>query len=114
MLFKEIKIKDTIRIKDARSYDPVNSCHYPMELLSGHPFLVRRALYLVASGRLSNQLLFSETTGDRGPFGDHLRNQLFQLHERPELVEGLRQVVQKKSYQDERVYDKWLAEQALV
>jgi DNA-binding CsgD family transcriptional regulator len=75
-----------------------------MSLLSGHPFLVRRAFYMVASGRITNQALFAEATSDQGPFGDHLRNQLIRLHERPELVEGLRQVIQKKSCQDERIY----------
>jgi DNA-binding CsgD family transcriptional regulator len=75
-----------------------------MGLLSGHPFLVRKALYLAASGRFTNQSLFSEATADQGPFGDHLRNQLFRLHERPELMDGMRQVVQKKSCPDERVY----------
>ena len=75
-----------------------------MGLLSGHPFLVRKALYLVASDRITGHSLFAEATSDRGPFGDHLRNQLFRLHERPELVEGMRQVVQKKSCHDERIY----------
>jgi DNA-binding CsgD family transcriptional regulator len=75
-----------------------------MSLLSGHPFLVRRAFYMVASGRITNLALFAEATSDQGPFGDHLRNQLIRLHERPELVEGMRQVIQKKICQDERIY----------
>lgn len=75
-----------------------------MILLGGHPYLVRRALYLVASHRLSSSTLFAEATADRGPFGDHLRNQLFRLHERPELVEGMRQVIQTRSCQDERIF----------
>jgi serine/threonine protein kinase/DNA-binding CsgD family transcriptional regulator len=75
-----------------------------MSLLSGHPYLVRRALYLVASGRISSGSLFSEAISDRGPFGDHLRNQLFRLHERPELMEGMRQVIQKNTCPDERIF----------
>lgn len=75
-----------------------------MGLLSGHPYLVRRALYLVASGRISSRSLFSEALSERGPFGDHLRNQLFRLHERPSLVEGLRQVILKNSCPDERTF----------
>jgi len=75
-----------------------------MVLLGGHPYLVRRALYLVASGRLSAPDLFREATNERGPFGDHLRNHLFRLHEREELIAGMKQVIQKQQCSDERVY----------
>ncbi len=75
-----------------------------IELLGGHPYLVRRALYLVASDRISSADLFSQAASDRGPFGDHLRNQLFRLHERSELVDGMRQVIQKNVCPDERVF----------
>ncbi|WJW70307.1 AAA-like domain-containing protein (plasmid) [Candidatus Chlorohelix allophototropha] len=73
-------------------------------LLGGHPYLVRRGLYLVASGRITAQELFSRATQEQGPFGDHLRNHLFRLYEREELVEGMRQVLQKQQCLDERVY----------
>lgn len=75
-----------------------------MALLGGHPYLVRRALYLVASGRISGASLFSEALSEQGPFGDHLRNQLFRLHEKVELVDGLRQVLVKNSCPDERIF----------
>lgn len=44
-----------------------------MALLHGHPYLVRQALYLVASGQTSAIDLFQQAVSDRGPFGDHLR-----------------------------------------
>jgi serine/threonine protein kinase/DNA-binding CsgD family transcriptional regulator len=75
-----------------------------MLLLGGHPYLVRRALYLVASGRVSATSLFAEAAQERGPFGDHLRNHLFRLYEREELVAGMKQVLQKQICPDERVY----------
>ena len=75
-----------------------------MALLSGHPYLVRRALYQVASGQMSSTALFAEATDDRGPFGDHLRNQLFRLHGKPELIEGLRQVIQNHTCSDTQVF----------
>jgi DNA-binding CsgD family transcriptional regulator len=75
-----------------------------MLLMGGHPYLVRRAFYLVASKRITATDLFQEATNERGPFGDHLRNHLFRLHEREELVAGMKQVVQKQQCSDERVY----------
>ncbi len=65
---------------------------------------MRRALYLVASERLSASQLLSQALKDRGPFGDHLRYHLFRLHGQEELIQGLRQVLRHKTCQDERVF----------
>jgi hypothetical protein len=73
------------------------------ELLSGHPYLVRRALYLVASGSTTAAELFAEATEDRGPFGDHLRHHLYRLRDRDDLIQGLAQVIRSGRCQDERV-----------
>jgi DNA-binding CsgD family transcriptional regulator len=73
-------------------------------LLGGHPYLVRRALYLVATERITASALFAEASDERGPFGDHLRNHLFRLYEREELVAGMKQVIHRQQCQDARVY----------
>jgi hypothetical protein len=75
-----------------------------MELLDGHPYLVRRALYLVASERISVADLFATATDDRGPFGDHLRYHLFRMHDKQEQVDGLRNVINYQTCQDEHVF----------
>jgi hypothetical protein len=82
---------------------PLNSVEESrlMELLNGHPYLVRRALYLIASQRITATDLFSQATDDRGPFGDHLRYHLFRLHDKEDLIEGLRQVFRNNAVQDD-------------
>jgi hypothetical protein len=75
-----------------------------LALLQGHPYLIRRALYLVASQRLSVADLLAEATDDRGPFGDHLRHHLFRLHSKADLIEGMRQVLRHQTCADERVF----------
>ncbi|WP_242041447.1 AAA-like domain-containing protein [Leptolyngbya sp. FACHB-261] len=75
-----------------------------MTLLGGHPYLVRRALYLVASQQITVADLFTNATADRGPLGDHLSYHLFRLHERRELVQGLLQVIRNQTCPDERVF----------
>jgi serine/threonine protein kinase len=75
-----------------------------MALLGGHPYLVRRALYMVAKQRLAIDELFNKATDDNGPFGDHLRHHSFRLHGQPELIEGLRQVIHQNTCPDERVF----------
>jgi hypothetical protein len=74
------------------------------DLLGGHPFLTRRALYQVASGRNTEQALFGQAAAERGPFGDHLRYHLFRLHGQPELVQGLVQVIGQGRCDDETVF----------
>lgn len=73
-------------------------------LLSGHPYLTRRALYLLASGRSSTDELFTQAAAERGPFGDHLRYHLFRMNSQPELVSGLLQVLQHSRCSDETVF----------
>ncbi len=66
-----------------------------MNLLNGHPYLTRRALYLVATGRAGVADVFAQATDDRGPFGDHLRYHLFRVHDKGDLVAGLFRVHDK-------------------
>jgi hypothetical protein len=73
-------------------------------LLGGHPYLVRLALYWVASQRLTSSELFANATADNGPFGNHLRNHLFRLHNKTELVQGMLQVIHQNTCEDERVF----------
>ncbi len=74
------------------------------DLLSGHPYLIRKALYLIASRHSGLDELFSAAVDERGPFGDHLRNHLFRLRDQPALVEGLKQVLSQQRCSDEGVF----------
>ncbi|MEL7354147.1 MAG: AAA-like domain-containing protein [Cyanobacteria bacterium P01_A01_bin.116] len=74
-----------------------------MALLNGHPYLVRRALFLIARQQLSVAALFEQADGDNGPFGDHLRYHLFRIYDKQDLAEGLLQVIRAGSCPDERI-----------
>ena len=75
-----------------------------MGLLNGHPYLVRRSLYLVASGQWTASALFAQATDEQGPFGAHLRNHLFRLASSPELVKGLLKILRSEVCAEERIY----------
>jgi hypothetical protein len=51
-----------------------------MALIGGHPFLIRQSLYLLAAEKWSLDRLQREAPKDRGPFEDHLRWHLLNLH----------------------------------
>lgn len=75
-----------------------------VRLLGGHPYLTRRALYLVAKGNSTAAALFEQSRDERGPFGDHLRYHLFRMHDQADLVEGMKQVIRQHTCADERIF----------
>jgi hypothetical protein len=72
-------------------------------LIRGHPYLTRKALYVVASSTPAYGIeeLFVEATEDTGPFGDHLRYYLLRLQGKPELISAFRQTIERRSGSDE-------------
>jgi len=74
------------------------------DLLGGHPYLTRRALYLVASQRDTFTELFETAFEDNGPFGDHLRNYLFRMSDQEKLKSGLVQVIRHQRCSDEHIF----------
>ncbi len=75
-----------------------------MAMLGGHPYLTRKAFYLVAGGQMSISELLASATRDRGPFGDHLRYHLFRLHGHDDLIAGLREVIRHQRCDDDEVF----------
>lgn len=85
-----------------------------MRLLHGHPYLTRRALYLVANQDISKDGLFRDAAEDRGPFGDHLRYHLLRLLDQGDgseaasklqegLIRGFTQVLKGRRCDDEMI-----------
>ena len=73
-----------------------------MAWVGGHPYLTRKALYLIASGEMSAAEVFQLATTERGPFGDHLRYHLFRMDDKPQLVRGMLQVIRNQTCSDEQ------------
>ena len=73
-------------------------------LLGGHPYLTRRALYLVGSQRDTFTEILDQACEDNGPFGDHLRNYLFRMGGQDNLKAGLLQVIKYQRCQDEHIF----------
>jgi hypothetical protein len=76
-----------------------------MELLSGQPYLTRRALYALVTERWTYSDLLRVATSDQGPFGDHLRHLHWLLRDEPDLREALKQIIrQEHCGDDERFF----------
>lgn len=89
-----------------RHHDPLTESQVNQlyDLLGGHPYLSRRALYLVASQRDTFAKLLANACEDTGPFGDHLRNYLFRMGDQEKIKTGLIQVIKHQRCPDEHVF----------
>jgi hypothetical protein len=74
------------------------------KLLCGHPYLVRKALWLVATERMTAADLFDHAADELGPFGDHLRHHLFNLRNKDGFLTELRQIINNKKSSNEEVF----------
>ncbi|MEM1252550.1 MAG: AAA-like domain-containing protein [Cyanobacteria bacterium P01_H01_bin.21] len=67
-----------------------------MELVGGHPYLIRKALYHLRRDDLSISALTETAATEAGIYSDHLRRHLYVLQDYPQLAEAFRQVVTKR------------------
>lgn len=64
-----------------------------MELLGGHPFLVRKALYDLVVQHIHFDKLIKKAYDDDGPFSDHLQRYVFHLDDHPQLRAAMKSVI---------------------
>lgn len=64
-----------------------------MELVGGHPYLVRLALYHIAREDVTLTQLVQESPTETGLYGDHLRRHLWNLEKYPPLTQAMKAVV---------------------
>jgi len=76
------------------------------DLIGGHPFLIRQALYALFSNQWSMTQLESEAISDTGPFGDHLRRFLWSLQDSRELKASVIQILRSGQCDDEKHFQR--------
>jgi DNA-binding Xre family transcriptional regulator len=69
-----------------------------MEMVGGHPFLVRLALYYIARGDIDLTQVIQTAASDLGIYKDYLRRQLLILSEQPELLAAMKEVATEINY----------------
>jgi hypothetical protein len=80
-----------------------------LDLVGGHPFLVRQSLYSLRTSLGSIGNLKRVAADDNGPFGDHLRRYLWVLHDKIGIREALGQVLRDHRCADEAVFQRLCA-----
>ncbi|MDP9120630.1 MAG: AAA-like domain-containing protein, partial [Acidobacteriota bacterium] len=77
-----------------------------MDLLGGHPYLVRQALYMLSTHGWALADLERVACDDGGPFGDHLRRQLWALRQEPRLRPAVQEILRRGACSDEDAYQR--------
>ncbi|MBD3883684.1 AAA-like domain-containing protein [Phormidium tenue FACHB-886] len=72
---------------------PENAIEALMELVGGHPFLIRLALYAIAHLNLRLEQLLLQAPTEGSIYTDHLRRHLSNLERHPRLMQAFREVV---------------------
>ncbi|NET32666.1 MAG: CHAT domain-containing protein [Cyanothece sp. SIO1E1] len=65
-----------------------------VDLVGGHPYLLRVALYQLAKGRMTLTQLLAEAPTEGGLYNDHLRRHLLNLEDDDKLLQAFKQVIQ--------------------
>ncbi len=65
-----------------------------MNLVGGHPYLIRLALYHIARQDITLEELMQVAPTEGGLYNDHLRRHLWNLQQHPELAGGMQEVVE--------------------
>lgn len=69
-------------------------------LIGGQPFLVRRALDVLARKTMTFETLMTEADRDEGPFGDHLKRILISVSQLPSVLDAMKQSLQNPELRD--------------
>jgi hypothetical protein len=68
--------------------------------VGGHPYLVRKALYIMSTEGLSPDTFLATAAREDGPFSDHLRRHLWNLTRHAELADAMRRVLRGQPCHD--------------
>jgi hypothetical protein len=74
-----------------------NDINQLMDMVGGHPYLVRVALYHLADTNTDVDMLLTDAPTEAGVYSDRLRRHLSKLEAKPDLAAAMKQVVESES-----------------
>jgi len=112
---RQIELSDfglaTVQDLNRRYDSPLNEDQIRtlMQLIGGQPFLVRRALDVLARRTMDFATLMEVADRDDGPFGDHLKRILISVSQLPGVLEALRTSLDSPELRETDGYHRLLA-----
>lgn len=65
-----------------------------ISIVGGHPYLLQKALYAITQKQISLEHFESTAATEEGIYAHHLRGHLLNLQEHPELMQGMKKIVE--------------------
>ncbi|MBD2194247.1 MULTISPECIES: AAA-like domain-containing protein [Calothrix] len=93
--FNKLQVEDLLQRHDLHWHEV--EIQQFMDMLGGHPYLVRKAIYEIARGRINLSQLLQIAPTEEGFYSDHLRRHLSNLQEDINLASAMKQVVAASS-----------------
>ena len=89
-----------------RHESPLNQAQLSalVDLLGGHPFLTRLALYKLATDGYDFDTLRTNATSDTGPFAQHLRHFWQKILDMPQIKPSLSQICRHQRHPEDKQY----------
>ena len=100
--FKSEQVRDL----NQRHGSPVDGKDFDelVKIFGGHPFLTRKAFYLLVAEKMTWQKLKDVAADEHGPFGDHLRRYHWMIQQDPKLKDGLKCIIKDSRCSDELLH----------
>jgi hypothetical protein len=97
---------DQVQALNIKHGSPVGPADFQqmMDLLGGHPYLTRKALYALVTEKITWGQFMKTAKQDHGPFGDHLRRFHWLIRDDEKIKEALRLVIRSNQCPEEMVY----------
>jgi len=97
---------EQVRDLNQRHGNPVNDVALEelTRFFGGHPYLTRKAFYLLVTEPMTWQKLVETSTDELGPFGDHLRRYHWMIQQDPALKTALKNIIKNNSCDDELMH----------
>jgi hypothetical protein len=102
--------EDQVRDLNFRYRSPVedNEMPYFMNLLDGHPYLTRKALYTMINRRITWDKLTKIATSSNSPFYNHLRHYMSRLQDKNDLKNEFKYIIKHGKCSDELHFNRLL------
>jgi len=98
--------KEEIQDLNMRHGSPVDDGEFDelVNAFGGHPFLTRKAFYLLVAEKQNWKVLKASVAEEHGPFGDHLRRYHWMIQQDEDLKNAFRNVIKNNKCSDEMLH----------
>ena len=87
----QAQVKDLVKRHDLNWSDATVT--QLMDMVGGHPYLVRAALYVLARNEMTLEQLLQEAPTEGGLYGEHLRRHLLNLENNESLLAAMKGII---------------------